>query len=143
MHDKRMPQSKTSTQSLKLELAKQARLSSFQGALPLPLRALPSVAILTGGYLAANGRNAVEGWLLGGDETTLLQEPSRSACAPVDAKSNEGRLDGMITMCGTCRGWNGYLWLHERSKSFYGRLYPNRYPLCSTDGEMQTHGSHW
>ena len=97
--------------SLGAEVAKLAKLSHVENALPGALRGLPAVAILAGEALSkvTKGRNIVEERLLGADEVVLIAPPRKQS--PV--VSVERARDGVLMMCEKCRGNRGGYWGHS------------------------------
>jgi len=97
-----MSSNKTS-QALKAEVSKLARLSNVQGGLPPLMRGLPVIALMAGEAIskATNGQNLVEERLLGADEAVVLQAPPATNAATIVAVEGPGR-PGVSTMCQTC-----------------------------------------
>jgi hypothetical protein len=65
--------------NLNAELSKLARLSNVQNALPPVMRSLPLIAIFAGTVISnvTGGVNGIEKRILGPDETSFLNDPSR------------------------------------------------------------------
>ncbi|CAG7555900.1 unnamed protein product [Fusarium equiseti] len=95
--------SNKTTQALKAEVSKLARLSNVQGGLPPLMRGLPVIALMAGEAIsrATNGQNLVEERLLGADEAVVLQAPSTAIAATTVSVEGPGR-PGVSMMCQTC-----------------------------------------
>ncbi|CVK92199.1 uncharacterized protein FMAN_07145 [Fusarium mangiferae] len=93
--------SNKSSQALRTEVSKLARLSNIQGGLPPLMRGLPVLAIMAGEAIAktANTTNMIEERMLGADEVFILQSPQKST-GNKDVKGY-GR-PGVSLMCQTC-----------------------------------------
>ncbi|KAF5566316.1 nwd1 [Fusarium napiforme] len=71
--------SNKSSQALRTEVSKIARLSNIQGGLPPLMRGLPVLAVMAGEAIAktTNTKNMIEERLLGADEVFILQSPQK------------------------------------------------------------------
>jgi len=100
LHSPNMSSNKSS-QALRTEVSKLARLSNIQGRLPPLMRGLPVLAIMAGEAIAktANTTNMIEERMLGADEVFILQSPQKSTKRP--AMNDIGR-PGVSLMCQTC-----------------------------------------
>lgn len=94
-----MSSNKTS-QSLRTEVSKLARLSNVQGGLPPLMRGLPVIALIAGEAIskATKGQSLIEERLLGVDEAVVLQAPSTTQKA---IATSAGR-PGVNMMCQSC-----------------------------------------
>ncbi|RBR07102.1 uncharacterized protein FIESC28_10819 [Fusarium coffeatum] len=97
-----MSSNKTS-QALKAEVSKLARLSNVQGGLPPLMRGLPVITLMAGEAIskATNGQNLIEERLLGADEAVVLQAPSTATITTGVATGGLSR-PGVSMMCQTC-----------------------------------------
>ncbi|KAJ4122713.1 hypothetical protein NW768_010153 [Fusarium equiseti] len=97
-----MSSNKTS-QALKAEVSKLARLSNVQGGLPPLMRGLPVIALMAGEAIskATNGQNLIEERILGTDEAVVLQAPPTATITTGVAAGELGR-PGVSMMCQTC-----------------------------------------
>lgn len=93
--------SNKSSQALRTEVSKLARLSNIQGGLPPLMRGLPVLAIMAGEAIAktTNTTNMIEERILGADEVFILQSPQESTRST--AMNDIGR-PGVNLMCQTC-----------------------------------------
>jgi hypothetical protein len=92
--------SNKSSQALRTEVSKLARLSNIQGGLPPLMRGLPVLAIMTGEAIAktTNTANMIEERMLGANEVFILQSPQEPTRRSV--LNNIGR-PGVKLMCQT------------------------------------------
>ncbi|KAJ4022593.1 hypothetical protein NW752_000201 [Fusarium irregulare] len=97
-----MSSNKTS-QALKAEVSKLARLSNVQGGLPPLIRGLPVIALMAGEAIskATNSLNSIEERLLGADEAVVLQPPSTAIITTGVVPGGHGR-PGVSMMCQAC-----------------------------------------
>jgi hypothetical protein len=93
--------SNKSSQSLRTEVSKLAKLSNIQGGLPPLMRGLPVLAIMAGEAIAkaTDSQNMVEERMLGVDEAFVLQGPQ--VTTQVSVVKETGR-PGVNMMCWSC-----------------------------------------
>jgi hypothetical protein len=94
--------SNKSSQALRTEVSKLARLSNIQGGLPPLMRGLPVLAIMAGEAIAktTNTTNMIEERMLGADEVFVLQSPQETVR---NTTMNGIGRPGVSLMCQTCR----------------------------------------
>ncbi|CAJ0538960.1 Ff.00g068120.m01.CDS01 [Fusarium sp. VM40] len=94
--------SNKSSQSLRTEVSKLARLSNIQGGLPPLMRGLPVLAIMAGGALAkaTDGQTMVEERMLGADEVFELQSPQITTQVSVVKEIGRPGVNMMCRACG-------------------------------------------
>nr|ANF07026.1 hypothetical protein FVEG_15199 [Fusarium verticillioides] len=121
--------SSKSSQALRTEVFKLARLSNIQGGLPPLMRGLPALAIMAGEAIAktTNTTNMIEERILGADEVFILQSPQDPTRGT--AMNDIGR-PGVSLMCQTCGqkmdkiqtgGVFDISWVHSSLKGYHQR----------------------